>query len=141
MSGERKCLNVSDWSCSPWSLLSPSRPIFTRWPIFRHAVRSRLIRPGPSNLKIAAKVTKKVQARFAMPHQAAPASRLPSLMMPCPVCTGRVAYKRRHLIAPGVEDAVYACRRNDPHGGPSLKTRQCSPIRSAARYLGSQLRS
>ena len=46
-----------------------------------------------------------------MPHQAAPASKLPSLMMPCPVCTGRMAYKRRHLIAPGVEDTVYACRR------------------------------
>jgi predicted SprT family Zn-dependent metalloprotease len=46
-----------------------------------------------------------------MPHQAAPASRLPSLMMPCPVCTGRMAYQRRHLIEPDVEDTVYACRR------------------------------
>ena len=44
-----------------------------------------------------------------MPDPAAPASRLPSLMMPCPVCTGRMAYQRRHLIAPDVEDTVYAC--------------------------------
>jgi len=55
--------------------------------------------------------SQKVQARVAMPHQPAPASRLPSLMMPCPVCTGRMAYQRRHLIAPDVEDTVYACRR------------------------------
>jgi predicted SprT family Zn-dependent metalloprotease len=32
-------------------------------------------------------------------------------MMPCPVCTGRMAYQRRQLIAPDVEDTVYACRR------------------------------
>jgi hypothetical protein len=29
-------------------------------------------------------------------------------MMSCPICTGRMAYRRRHLIAPGVEDTVYA---------------------------------
>ena len=47
-----------------------------------------------------------------MPHQTvAPASRLPSLMMPCPVCAGRMAYQGHHLIAPDVEDTVYACQR------------------------------
>ena len=47
-----------------------------------------------------------------MRHQAAaPASSLPSLMMPCPVCAGRMTYQGRRLIAPDVEDTVYACRR------------------------------
>jgi C4-type Zn-finger protein len=32
-------------------------------------------------------------------------------MMPCPVCAGRMAYQGHHLIAPDVEDTVYACRR------------------------------
>jgi DNA-directed RNA polymerase subunit RPC12/RpoP len=32
-------------------------------------------------------------------------------MMPCPVCAGRMAYQGRHLIAPDVEDTVYACQR------------------------------
>ena len=46
-----------------------------------------------------------------MRHQVAPASSLPSLMMPCPVCAGRMTYNGRRLIAPDIEDTVYACRR------------------------------
>jgi hypothetical protein len=46
-----------------------------------------------------------------MRHQAAPtASSLPSLMMPCPVCAGRMVYHGRRPIASDVEDTVYACR-------------------------------
>lgn len=62
-----------------------------------------------------------------MPQQAAaPASRLPSLMMPCPVCAGRMAYKGHHLIAPDVEDTVYACQRC---GAELIRT----SVRTAAR--------
>ena len=47
-----------------------------------------------------------------MRHQTvAPASSLPSLMMPCPVCAGRMVYSGRRPISPDVEDTVYACRR------------------------------
>jgi DNA-directed RNA polymerase subunit RPC12/RpoP len=47
-----------------------------------------------------------------MRHQAAqPASSLPSLMMPCPVCAGRMVFTARHPISADVEDTVYACRR------------------------------
>lgn len=47
-----------------------------------------------------------------MRHQkAGPASSLPSLMMPCPVCAGRMTYQRRHPIAPDIEDTIYACMR------------------------------
>jgi DNA-directed RNA polymerase subunit RPC12/RpoP len=47
-----------------------------------------------------------------MRHQAAaPASSLPSLMMPCPVCAGRMVFSGRHSISAEVEDTVYACRR------------------------------
>jgi len=47
-----------------------------------------------------------------MRHKAAaPASSLPSLMMPCPVCAGRMAFTSRHPISAEVEDTVYACRR------------------------------
>jgi predicted RNA-binding Zn-ribbon protein involved in translation (DUF1610 family) len=47
-----------------------------------------------------------------MRHQLAqPASSLPSLMMPCPVCAGRMVFSGRRLIAPDVEDTVYACKR------------------------------
>ena len=42
---------------------------------------------------------------------AAPASSLPSLMMPCPVCAGRMAYNGRRHVSADVEDTVYACRR------------------------------
>jgi DNA-directed RNA polymerase subunit RPC12/RpoP len=47
-----------------------------------------------------------------MRHQkVAPKSSLPSLMMPCPVCAGRMVYHGHRLIAPDVEDSIYACRR------------------------------
>jgi DNA-directed RNA polymerase subunit RPC12/RpoP len=39
------------------------------------------------------------------------ASSLPSLMMPCPVCAGRMTYHGRRPITPDIEDTVYACRR------------------------------
>lgn len=44
-------------------------------------------------------------------HLAANASSLPSLMMPCPVCAGRMVYSGRRVIAPDVEDTIYACKR------------------------------
>jgi hypothetical protein len=47
-----------------------------------------------------------------MRHQAAaPTSSLPSLMMPCPVCAGRMVFHGRRPISSDVEDTVYACRR------------------------------
>ena len=38
-------------------------------------------------------------------------SSLPSLMMPCPVCAGRMVFHARGPITSEVEDTVYACRR------------------------------
>jgi hypothetical protein len=53
-----------------------------------------------------------VTADSSMRHQAAvPASSLPSLMMPCPVCAGRMVYNGRRIAGPDVEDTIYACRR------------------------------
>jgi len=47
-----------------------------------------------------------------MRHQAAnPTSSLPSLMMPCPVCAGRMVYHGLRPISADFEDTVYACRR------------------------------
>jgi hypothetical protein len=47
-----------------------------------------------------------------MRHQAAtPTSSLPSLMMPCPVCAGRMVYDGRRAISAELEDTIYACRR------------------------------
>jgi predicted SprT family Zn-dependent metalloprotease len=43
-------------------------------------------------------------------HEAATASSLPSLMMPCSVCAGRMVYRGCRAIAPDVEDTVYACK-------------------------------
>jgi hypothetical protein len=40
----------------------------------------------------------------------APNSGLPSLMMPCPACAGRMVYHERRMIAADIEDTVYACR-------------------------------
>ena len=40
-----------------------------------------------------------------------PPSSLPSLMMPCPVCAGRMAYKACRSINAEVEDTVYACKQ------------------------------
>ena len=44
-----------------------------------------------------------------MRQSRAPNSGLPSLMMPCPACAGRMAYQGRRAIAPDMEDTVYAC--------------------------------
>jgi hypothetical protein len=44
------------------------------------------------------------------PAAAAPNSGLPSLMMPCPACAGRMVYQGRHIAAADLEDTVYACR-------------------------------
>jgi hypothetical protein len=41
---------------------------------------------------------------------AAPNSGLPSLMMPCPDCAGRMVYQGRRIAAADLEDTVYACR-------------------------------
>jgi predicted SprT family Zn-dependent metalloprotease len=47
-----------------------------------------------------------------MRHKTAmPASSLPSLMMPCPVCAGRMSYDGRRVVSAELEDTVYACRR------------------------------
>jgi len=47
-----------------------------------------------------------------MRHQsAALLSSLPSLMMPCPVCAGRMVYHGVRPFTADVEDTVYACRR------------------------------
>ncbi|MGD0027058.1 MAG: ogr/Delta-like zinc finger family protein [Xanthobacteraceae bacterium] len=42
---------------------------------------------------------------------AEPCSSLPSLMMPCPVCGGRMVYRSLRPTSLDVEDTVYACRR------------------------------
>ncbi len=44
-----------------------------------------------------------------MRHHIASSS-LPSLMMPCPVCAGRMAYHGRRAISADIEDTVYACK-------------------------------
>ena len=41
----------------------------------------------------------------------APPSSLPSLIMPCPVCSGRMAYHAHRPVTHELEDTVYACRR------------------------------
>jgi len=47
-----------------------------------------------------------------MRHKAAiPASSLPSLIMPCPVCAGRMGYNGRRAVSAELEDTVYACGR------------------------------
>ena len=43
-------------------------------------------------------------------HIASHSSSLPSLMMPCPVCAGRMAYHGRRAISADIEDTVYACK-------------------------------
>ncbi len=45
-----------------------------------------------------------------MPALAVPASSLPSLMMPCPVCGDRMVYQGRRAVGAELEDTVYACR-------------------------------
>jgi DNA-directed RNA polymerase subunit RPC12/RpoP len=46
-----------------------------------------------------------------MRQAAAPASSLPSLMMPCPVCSGRMVFEGRRTVSAELEDTIYACRR------------------------------
>jgi len=47
-----------------------------------------------------------------MRHKAAiPASSLPSLIMPCPICAGRMNYNGRHAVSAELEDTIYACGR------------------------------
>lgn len=50
-----------------------------------------------------------------IPHMGHPTvvnpSSLPSLMMPCPVCAGRMVYKVCRPITAEVEDTVFACRQ------------------------------
>jgi len=47
-----------------------------------------------------------------MRHQTVvPPSSLPSLMMPCPVCAGRMVYSTKRPSSAEVEDTVYACGR------------------------------
>jgi len=59
-------------------------------------------------------------------HAASPASSLPSLMMPCPVCAGRMVYHGRRPVAADVEDTVYACERC---GAELIRTSVCkTPI-------------
>jgi DNA-directed RNA polymerase subunit RPC12/RpoP len=53
---------------------------------------------------------------------AAPASSLPSLMMPCPVCAGRMVFHGRRPISSEVEDTIYACRRC---GAELIRTSVC----------------
>ena len=40
-----------------------------------------------------------------------PVSSLPSLMMPCPVCSGRMVYHGHRVVTVDIEDTIYACRR------------------------------
>jgi hypothetical protein len=46
-------------------------------------------------------------------HGAASPSQLPSLIMPCPICTGRLVFR---FVTPSkppsdLEDSIYACER------------------------------
>ena len=40
-----------------------------------------------------------------------PPSGLPSLIMPCPACSGRMAYQTCRPVSAEVEDTVYACKQ------------------------------
>lgn len=46
-----------------------------------------------------------------MRKAATPASSLPSLMMPCPVCAGRMVFDGRRPVSAELEDSIFACRR------------------------------
>jgi hypothetical protein len=63
------------------------------------------------------------------PYVAAPTSSLPSLMMPCPICAGRMMYHGLHTVAADIEDTVYACRRC---GAEVVRTSVRKPGREAA---------
>jgi DNA-directed RNA polymerase subunit RPC12/RpoP len=69
-----------------------------------------------------------------MRFQAVPPSSLPSLMMPCPVCAGRMVYSARRPISSEVEDTVYACRRCGAElirTSSVQQTSQPGPVKSA----------
>jgi hypothetical protein len=68
-----------------------------------------------------------------MRHQA-PTSSLPSLMMPCPVCAGRMVYHTRRLVAVDLEDTVYACRSC---GAELIRTSVCKMTKAEAEKLRS----
>jgi len=71
-------------------------------------------------------IHKTVTLAKAMRHHAAsPASSLPSLMMPCPVCAGRMVYHGRRPISADVEDTIYACKRC---GAELIRTSVCKTI-------------
>jgi hypothetical protein len=56
-------------------------------------------------------VIKSVMARSPMRRQTVtPTSSLPSLMMPCPACAGRMVFHVRRPVAADIEDTIYACR-------------------------------
>ena len=62
-----------------------------------------------------------------MRHRAAiPPSSLPSLMMPCPVCVGRMLYTSKRPSSSELEDTVYTCGKC---GGELIRT----SIRQAPR--------
>jgi len=48
-------------------------------------------------------------------HRAASPSQLPSLIMPCPICTGRLVFRFVTPSQPAsdLEDSVYGCERCD----------------------------
>jgi DNA-directed RNA polymerase subunit M/transcription elongation factor TFIIS len=64
-------------------------------------------------------------AKIMRHHAASPASSLPSLMMPCPVCAGRMVYHGRRPISADVEDTIYACKRC---GAELIRTSVCKTI-------------
>lgn len=47
------------------------------------------------------------------PQAVASPSQLPSLIMPCPTCTGRLVFRTVHATKPpsDLEDSIYACER------------------------------
>ena len=55
---------------------------------------------------------------------AAPVSSLPSVMMPCPICAGRMVYHGRHKVGSDFEDTIYACRNC---GAEVIRTSVCAP--------------
>jgi DNA-directed RNA polymerase subunit RPC12/RpoP len=56
-------------------------------------------------------------------------SSLPSLMMPCPVCAGRMVYSARRPVSSEVEDTIYACRNC---GAELIRTTVCAVARKSA---------
>jgi hypothetical protein len=57
-------------------------------------------------------IHKSFMSSIPMRHQpVVPTSSLPSLMMPCPVCAGRMVYHGHRHVSADLEDTVYACRR------------------------------